>query len=65
MPEHYSKTTVEVKAWCNVCHRETMHRVDHGQRGPCLMCLKKRESETAERKSKPPAAPTPTQGNLF
>jgi ribosomal protein L44E len=43
--EHYTKGTVQVSAWCKVCHRETMHRVDHGRRGPCLECMKKREHE--------------------
>ena len=62
MPEHYPKDTVQVQVWCNVCHKETMHRVDAGRRGPCLACLRKRELEAEERK---PVPPGPQQGRLF
>lgn len=43
MPEHYPKGTQECTAYCNVCKRDTQHRVDFpvegkggGRRGPCL-----------------------------
>ncbi|HEY1897828.1 MAG TPA: hypothetical protein VGG62_16225 [Terracidiphilus sp.] len=62
MPEHYPKATVEVKVWCNVCHRETMHRVNNGRRGSCLECIGKREREIKERRAKPPL---PVQQKLF
>ena len=45
MPEHYSKAVVQVSVWCKVCHKDTMHRVDSGRRGPCLECLAKNEAE--------------------
>ena len=57
MPEHYPKSTVEVSVWCDPCRKVTMHRVDHGRRGPCLECMKKRELEAAARPAPaPPAA---------
>jgi hypothetical protein len=43
MPEHYTKNTVEVSAWCLKCDKMTMHRVDQdaqqGRLGPCLRCI--------------------------
>lgn len=39
MAEHYTRNTVQVSAWCPKCRKETMHRVDAGQRGPCLECI--------------------------
>ncbi len=36
MPEHYTRRTLEVTAWCGKCGRMTQHRVDGGRRGPCL-----------------------------
>lgn len=36
MPEHYTRNTLEVTAWCEKCQRFTQHRVDGGRRGPCL-----------------------------
>jgi ribosomal protein L44E len=61
MPQHYTRDTIEVSVWCNVCRKETMHRVDDRRRGPCLQCLKKLEQEAANR-PKPPVA---QQGKLF
>jgi hypothetical protein len=45
MPHHFTKTTVEASFWCNPCGRDTMHRVDDGRRGPCLVCLEKLEHQ--------------------
>lgn len=39
MTEHYTHNTVSVSAYCKKCGRQTMHRVDAGQRGPCLRCI--------------------------
>jgi hypothetical protein len=39
MPEHFSKNTLEASFWCSKCGQPTMHRVDTGRRGPCLVCL--------------------------
>ena len=33
MPQHYTRATVEVSVWCQVCRKETMHRVDDRRRG--------------------------------
>lgn len=44
-PEHYTKNTLEVTAYCNPCGKMTQHRVDDGRRGPCLECIKKREAD--------------------
>lgn len=62
MPEHYTKNTVSATVWCNPCGKPTEHRIDDGRRGPCLMCIAKREAETATR---PAEAPQPKQGDLF
>jgi hypothetical protein len=40
--EHFTKNTVEAACWCQVCRQQTMHRIDDGIRGPCLVCLEKR-----------------------
>jgi hypothetical protein len=61
MPEHYTKSTVEAAEWCNVCNKVTMHRVDHGRRGPCLECIQRREQQATAR----PKAPQALQGELF
>lgn len=60
MGQHYPKATVEVQAWCQVCHRETMHRVADGRLQACKDCLSKRDREHDERKPAPPQ-----QGRLF
>jgi hypothetical protein len=57
MAEHYTKATVEARVWCLKCNRATMHRIDSGQRGPCLECL--------QRPAEPKKEPTPITGNLF
>lgn len=36
MPHHFTKGTVSAVFWCDVCYRDTEHRVDDGRRGPCL-----------------------------
>lgn len=36
MPEHYTRNTESVTAWCAKCQKMTTHRVDGGRRGPCL-----------------------------
>lgn len=41
MPEHFTKRTVMARFWCLKCGQPTMHRVDSGRRGPCLVCLEK------------------------
>lgn len=38
MPHHFTKNTVEASFWCAKCYKDTMHRVDGGRRGPCLVC---------------------------
>lgn len=45
MPEHFTKSTVEAKFWCNKCARETIHRVHDGRRGACLVCLELLEKQ--------------------
>jgi hypothetical protein len=62
MPEHYTKSTVQVSVWCNPCGKHTPHRVDDGRRGPCLTCLALLE---AERKKPPTPVVDPRQLELF
>lgn len=45
MKEHYTKSTVAAQAFCKRCNRQTMHRVDSGRKGPCLVCMKLLEEE--------------------
>lgn len=59
---HFTKNTIEAMCWCDPCGRETPHSVHDGRRGACLVCLKKREQESAERKPEPPQ---PKQEDLF
>ena len=33
---HYQKNVVEASLFCNVCGKDTPHRIDDGRRGPCL-----------------------------
>jgi hypothetical protein len=58
MAYHFTKSTIEASFWCNKCGRETMHRVDSGRRGPCLVCL----AHPDPPKKKPPS---PEQPSLF
>lgn len=62
MPEHHPKNTVEARLWCNPCGRETMHRIDHGRQGSCLVCLKLLEKQMSL-----PGTETsePVQGEMF
>jgi hypothetical protein len=60
--EHYTKNTIEASAWCDRCHRATMHRVDNGRRGPCLECMARPEAEPDSTRRKPPAG---VQMDLF
>jgi hypothetical protein len=53
----FTKNTVAASVWCLKCGGETMHRIDGGQRGPCLICLK--------RPATPPPPPPPETLNLF
>lgn len=39
MPEHFTKNTVSATFWCLKCGKATMHRVDGGRRGPCMVCM--------------------------
>ena len=39
MPEHWTRNTLEVTAYCNKCADFTQHRVDGGRRGPCIACI--------------------------
>jgi hypothetical protein len=43
MTQHYTRNTVEASAWCRVCGRDTMHRIDGVKLGPCLACIKRLE----------------------
>jgi hypothetical protein len=58
MSEHFTRATVEASVWCPACRRDTIHRIDSGQRGPCLVCMAK------PTQPKRPDAP-PVTGNLF
>ena len=60
MPEHFTKTTVEAKFWCNVCRTATMHYVFDGRRGGCQACIERRKAEGAAR-----PAPPAVQESLF
>lgn len=60
MPEHFTKGTVAASFWCKKCAKPTMHRVDTGRRGPCLVCLANLENAVgaAPKPPAPPEAPT-------
>lgn len=45
MAEHFTRNTIEAEAWCAVCERRTMHRVDDRRAGPCLNCIARREQQ--------------------
>lgn len=36
MPEHHTRNTLEVTAYCARCKTNTQHRVDGGRQGPCI-----------------------------
>lgn len=36
MPHHFQKNTMSASFWCNLCGKDTEHRIDDGRRGPCL-----------------------------
>jgi hypothetical protein len=41
--------------WCDVCYRDTEHRVDDGRRGPCLNPEHGKRAEAARPAQKPAA----------
>jgi hypothetical protein len=53
MTQHFTRNTVEASAWCAICKKRTMHRVDademQGRLGPCLECIDRHDAnrETA------------------
>jgi hypothetical protein len=57
MNQHYTQNTVEVSHWCKKCGQLTMHKVQNGLIGACLVCL--------ARPTKPAPAKPPESGNLF
>jgi hypothetical protein len=57
---HYTKATVSAQVWCNVCGRETEHRIDNGRRGPCLNPDHARQPKLVDI-----AAPAAVQDSLF
>jgi len=59
MAEHYTSNTETVTAWCLKCHRNTLHRVDSGRRGPCL------DPAHPQPKEKPKKPEIPRTGDLF
>ncbi len=56
MPEHYTKSTVSATFWCRKCGKPTLHRVDHGRRGPCYGCMQQLEAQATSRAAEMPAA---------
>lgn len=66
MKEHYTKNTVEVRAWCQKCDRRTMHKVDHGRLGVCLDCVERLDKlSEALREQRVLAGIQPEQIGLF
>jgi hypothetical protein len=59
MPEHYTKLTFQAFAWCNVCYKNTLHRVHDRRLGSCM------NEHPHPVKQEKPAAPEDTQGRLF
>jgi len=53
MGQHYTLNTVSAPHWCNNCKKQTAHRVDRGQLGPCLACIDKLEEQHAARRPEP------------
>ena len=51
--EHYPRGTIEVSEWCRKCAKYTMHRVDGVKLGPCLVCLKRLETDSEKKKDEP------------
>ena len=49
MTEHYSKFTVSASEFCKKCNKYTTHRVDGGRKGPCLECVEKLTTLSAQR----------------
>lgn len=47
MTQHYSRNTVEASAWCKVCGKDTMHRIDGVKLGPCLTCIQRLELQSS------------------
>ena len=51
--QHFTRDTTQVKAYCRVCGRLTMHRVDDRRLGPCLEhaapAMSKRQERLLER----------------
>jgi hypothetical protein len=54
-PEHFTKATVSASFWCKRHGKPTMHRVDGGRRGPCLLCMAELDAEAKKPKPEPPA----------
>jgi hypothetical protein len=41
MKNFFSKNTVEASFWCQVCHKDTIHRVHGGRPDACKDCQKR------------------------
>jgi hypothetical protein len=61
MPEHYSRDTSAVLAYCSVCNRRTLRRVDDRRIGSCTeheaskmtKAQEKRREKTEQEKEQP------------
>jgi len=69
MPEHYTRSTTEVTAWCNTCRRQTRHAVSAGRRCHCLeheppqlTKRQQRAQEQRERDAQNPPLEFPQEG---
>jgi hypothetical protein len=61
MPQHYTKNTVQVTAYCSVCGRMTPHRVFDGRLSGCM----NDHHPAKPAPEKDAAAPPAEQGELF
>jgi ribosomal protein L44E len=39
MTQHFTRSTVSASFYCGYCKKTTQHRIDSGQKGPCLECI--------------------------
>lgn len=46
MKNFFPKSTVEASCWCQVCRKDTMHKVFGGRPSACMDCLKRLENPT-------------------
>lgn len=62
MKEQFPRNTISFCFYCARCRTITAHRIDRGNKGPCLRCIERLENQHTKSK---PVAPATQRGFDF